>query len=139
MAKVKPVMNSAFSLYGHKFICPGCDWPVVLPTSREATGHAWGFNGDLDKPVFTPSVLQKWSRWSPQRRALAEEFKAEHKRWPTKEEMPDDEHHVCHSFVGCNGAQPGQIIFLDDCTHKLRGQVVDLPDVESDWKGGDDD
>ena len=36
---------------------------------------------------------------------------------------------VCHSFVGCNGALPGQIIFLSDCTHDLAGQVVDLADL----------
>jgi hypothetical protein len=138
MAKVKAVMSGAFTLYGHKFICPGCDHPVVLPTSKEATGHAWGFNGDLDAPVFTPSVLQKWSCWSPERRKLADLFKEEHGRWPTREELPDDEHHVCHSFVGCNGAAPGQIIFLPDSTHKLSGQVVDLPDVESDWGNRDD-
>ncbi|MCL4695464.1 MAG: hypothetical protein KJ023_00155 [Burkholderiaceae bacterium] len=33
---------------------------------------------------------------------------------------------VCHSFVGCNGAQPGQIVFLSDCTHALAGQVREL-------------
>jgi hypothetical protein len=27
--------------------------------------------------------------------------------------------HVCHSFMSCNGAAPGQIVFLGDCTHAL--------------------
>ena len=35
---------------------------------------------------------------------------------------------VCHSFVGCNGAQPGEIIFLPDSTHHLAGQVRPLPE-----------
>jgi hypothetical protein len=30
---------------------------------------------------------------------------------------------VCHSFI-----QEGSIIFLDDCTHTLRGQTVPLPE-----------
>ena len=32
---------------------------------------------------------------------------------------------VCHSFV-----TDGRIQFLGDCTHKLAGQTVDLPDWE---------
>lgn len=34
-------------------------------------------------------------------------------------------HKVCHSFV-----TDGKIQFLADCTHKLAGQTVDLPNVE---------
>jgi hypothetical protein len=33
---------------------------------------------------------------------------------------------VCHSFV-----TDGRIQFLNDCTHALAGQTVDLPEVES--------
>lgn len=140
MAKVKHVGDGQGGHYGWKFICPACDWPVVLPTTgcSDPTKPAWTFNGDVDVPVFGPSVLQQWSRWSKARRAEADAFKERHGRWPTKDELPDDVHKVCHSFVGCNGAAPGQIIFLSDCTHKLAGQVVDLPDVEHDWQGGDD-
>lgn len=35
---------------------------------------------------------------------------------------------ICHSFVSCNGAQPGEIVFLSDSTHHLAGQVRPLPD-----------
>lgn len=139
MAKVKQVLNAKGEHYGYQFICPACDHPVTLPTAPEHTGHAWGFNGDLDKPVFTPSVLQQSSRWSKARRAEAAAIKARTGAWPTRDELPDDVHYVCHSFVGCNGAAPGQIIFLADCTHALVGQVVDLPDVESEWGTRDAD
>ncbi|MNT63780.1 hypothetical protein D3C72_2016250 [compost metagenome] len=64
----------------------------------------WGFNGDLERPVLTPSVLQNWESSKGRR--------------------------CCHSFVGCNGAQPGQITFLGDCTHALAGQTVDLPELD---------
>lgn len=32
---------------------------------------------------------------------------------------------ICHSFI-----ENGKIRFLDDCTHKLKNQVIDLPDLE---------
>ncbi len=31
---------------------------------------------------------------------------------------------VCHSFV-----RAGRIQFLDDCTHRLKGETVELPDL----------
>jgi Family of unknown function (DUF6527) len=34
---------------------------------------------------------------------------------------------VCHSFI-----KAGKIQFLGDCTHKLKGQTVDLPDFPQD-------
>ena len=34
---------------------------------------------------------------------------------------------VCHSFI-----RDGQWQFLSDCTHKLAGQTVDMPDIP-DW------
>lgn len=32
--------------------------------------------------------------------------------------------HVCHSFI-----RDGRIQFLADCTHALKGQTVDLPEI----------
>lgn len=34
--------------------------------------------------------------------------------------------HTCHSFI-----KDGMIQFLDDCTHALKGQTVELPDWDS--------
>jgi hypothetical protein len=39
----------------------------------------------------------------------------------TQHQMPQ----VCHSFV-----RDGQIQFLSDCTHKLAGQTVEIPEWE---------
>ncbi|MDD1981335.1 MULTISPECIES: DUF6527 family protein [Pseudomonas] len=39
-----------------------------------------------------------------------------------------DKEVVCHSFV-----TDGRIQYLGDCTHKLAGQTVDLPDWEEAW------
>lgn len=85
------------------------DWtPPGMERSALCKAVPWTFNGDLDRPVFGPSLLV--------RSELGEA------RTP----------YVCHSFIGCNGAQPGQITFLGDCTHALAGQTIDLPDVEPD-------
>ena len=35
---------------------------------------------------------------------------------------------ICHSFV-----TDGRIQYLNDCTHGLAGQTVDLPDWEAAW------
>ena len=116
--KAKIVRDSEGLFYGIRFNCPGClcidgrPLAVVLPVTWRPEGETaesphqaakdhWTFNGDFENPVFGPSVLQ--TRGNEKR---------------------------CHSFVGCNGAQPGQIIFLGDCTHALAGQTVDLPEIE---------
>lgn len=97
------------------FHCPGCG-SVHGPTVGPGSGPLWTFNGDHLKPVFSPSLLVTWSEWTPNGAP------ADQGVWVN---------HVCHSFIGCNGAQPGQIIFLGDCTHPLAGQTVDIPQWEN--------
>lgn len=67
----------------------------------------WTFNEDLDKPDFEPSYL-------------VFELVVDGRRL----------HHRCHSYI-----KNGQMRFLGDCTHKLAGQTVEIPDV-SYWIGG---
>jgi hypothetical protein len=120
MAKAKLVNDSEGRFYGVRYDCPcGTCGATILPVSWLPEGATesphvqgkphWSFNGDLDKPVFGPSVLSTWHYHD--------------------EDTGTTHNNVCHSFIGCNGAQPGQIIFLGDCTHKLAGQTVDLPDL----------
>jgi hypothetical protein len=126
MPKAKIVRDTAGLFYGIKWICPGCDADTrgsgvhILPVRWLPSGETqesplvagkphWSFNGDFEKPVFGPSVLSSWDEWQG-------------------EGVPPKKH-VCHSFVGCNGAQPGQIIFLNDSTNALAGQTVELPDL----------
>jgi hypothetical protein len=102
---------------GYNFFCPGCrDRHSV----RTEGGPAWTFNGDVERPVFTPSVLVNALELV---RDADGKWTGEWVRDGAGQPVPL----VCHSFVGCNGAQPGQIVFLGDCTHALKGQVVDLP------------
>lgn len=90
------------------FWCPACDKTHAIVFD---TPTGWTFNGDLEAPTITPSVKVTARQWS-------EEFS-----------FHRPQHHVapggtiiCHSFV-----TDGRIQFLDDCTHGLAGQTVDLP------------
>lgn len=93
------------------FRCPGCGDVHALPVG-EGPDPRWGYNGDVERPTFTPSILVTWSEPSD----VPEEF----------DDTSKDLKHVCHSFV-----TDGRIQFLGDCTHTLAGQTVDLPD----WEG----
>lgn len=109
------------------FHCPGCRH-VHGPSVGEGPGPRWEWNGDYEKPVFSPSLLVQWRMYSAEARAESDAFQAAHGRLPTDDEVaPRWDNKVCHSFIGCNGAAPGQIIFLGDCTHALAGQVAEIP------------
>ncbi|MBK5213378.1 MAG: hypothetical protein JJE55_06935 [Flavobacteriaceae bacterium] len=102
------------------FICPGC-----------RSGHApyiegkgvpvWGFNNNLEKPTFTPSILVRYDYLSEEGQKKSFEFKKKNGRLPTREELPYDIHKICHSFV-----TDGKIKFLGDCTHDLKNTTVEL-------------
>lgn len=97
---------------GISFRCPGCGLMHHLYTQdvpARVVGPRWHFNGDFERPVLSPSILSHGG------------FAADGDTW--------DDKAICHSFIGCNGAQPGQIVFLGDCTHALVGTTVDLPEV----------
>lgn len=105
-ARLKPYRDHMGALLGYSFACPGCSGPDeerhYIPT-EPGHGKAWGFNGSLERPTFTPSILVYETRWSDGSVGI--------KR--------------CHSFV-----IDGRIQFLADCGHALAGQTVDLPEVE---------
>lgn len=97
--------------YGLSIECPGCefghhvvatDWTPEGKQRFERPAEAcWGFNGDLVLPTLTPSILCRVEMGAEKRKV------------------------VCHSFV-----TGGRIQFLNDCTHALAGQTVDLPEIE---------
>jgi len=132
MSKAKINRDAEGRFYGIKILCPGCLYsngtpmahviPVTWlpPGETEYSPHIswkdrWTFNGDFDRPVFGPSLNTWWG---------GETYRMQD---GSERTIPL---HRCHSFIGCNGAQPGQIIFLGDCTHALNGQTVDLPDID---------
>lgn len=99
------------------FWCPGCEehHGVWTDVPNELTGGRWQWNGSLDKPTFSPSILVRGTV------PITDEEHAIIMRGEPFEPKP----RVCHSFV-----RDGRIEFLSDCTHKLAGQTVDLPDID---------
>lgn len=87
------------------FKCPGCQAVHSIQHGAE-DGPNWGWNGSLERPTFSPSVLVTYSGADA----------------GTNGAPPA----VCHSFV-----VNGRIQFLGDCTHALAGQTVDIPDWEA--------
>lgn len=92
------------------FECPGCGTWKGIPIAPEPDGSGgpiWTWNQSLDLPTLQPSILQHGNEANEAQRA------AGYLGTPR-----------CHSFV-----TDGRIQFLDDCTHALRGQTVDLPEL----------
>lgn len=107
------------------FRCPGCHHHHTLPVGDVSEGPRWGFNGDLERPTITPSILARGGCYADPTCCQGED--AEY----CDRDKPADADgmkvcQLCHSFV-----TEGRIQFLDDCTHDLRGQTVDLPDLEA--------
>lgn len=102
-------VNQNYYAEGYMFDCPGCGEMHAIPVrhtderikNRGTDEPKWGFNGSLERPTFTPSLLVQGYDG-------------------------DTIVRVCHSFV-----RDGQIQFLGDCTHPLKGQTVDLPEVSA--------
>lgn len=124
-SKLRKWVDPATGREGLTYWCQGCESAHSICT--KGTG-AWGWNDDVERPVFTPSVLSTQghyvSNWKPEN-GCACDYAREH-----PEEPPGGFRCVrCHTFVGCNGAKPGEVIFLGDCTHALASTVQPFPDL----------
>ncbi len=99
------------------FWCPGCQGAHAVKV--EGPGPCWGFNGDYEKPTFTPSVPVQSGHYIPGHRGpdCWCTYNAKHPDKPRVFECT-----VCHSFV-----TNGRIQFLGDSTQALAGQTVPLP------------
>lgn len=50
---------------GKAFLCPGCEFPHVIYTVKydpNRDNPVWTWNGDDEKPTFTPSLMQREAR-----------------------------------------------------------------------------
>ncbi|MEO0824925.1 MAG: DUF6527 family protein [Cyanobacteria bacterium J06639_14] len=103
MAKVEPIQDNGNSV-GYLFECPGCKMPheVYVKPHTNDLGASWTFNGDLEKPTFSPSIRVNYTYPDPSKSGM-----------------------LCHSFV-----VDGEIRFLSDSTHSLKGQTVALGEIE---------
>ena len=104
---------------GYHFHCPGCGSAHGVFVERITPGPKWGFNGNEEKPTFTPSVLVRWVSLP---KNMTKDKNGKHILGSDgRIEGAKDE--VCHSFV-----TNGMIQFLGGCTHHLKGQTVELGD-----------
>jgi hypothetical protein len=97
--KIKRVATFDGQPYGWRYACPWCKsidrvGIHVLPVEA-AHAPRWTFDGNVEAPTFSPSVLATGSFNGVET--------------------------VCHHFV-----RAGRIEYLQDCTHALRGQTVDM-------------
>jgi hypothetical protein len=74
----------------------------------------WSFNGNLEKPTFTPSFKHE----GLQRVFVNGNWTGEWKRDASGNTIP----YICHYIL-----TDGQLQFQGDCTHGLNGKTVPLP------------
>lgn len=116
MAKVKPVTRAnSDEIIGYSFYCPGCGHDHMYYT-KEPGYPQWSFFGDVNKPTFTPSLLNRWGKEADP-------------NWKEPEDLAPDKPGSwsgrCHLFV-----TNGQIQFCGDCSHHLNGQTVEMPEIK---------
>ena len=105
------------------FWCPACQALHRVPSNLVPShpGPKWEWNEDVDRPTFSPSVLVRSGHYADGGTpgSCWCTYNASHPG-----ETPSFECVLCHSFV-----TDGRIEFLQDSTHHLAGQTVDLPDI----------
>lgn len=66
MPKLGEIKRDDGSLYAYAWYCPGCKTSHLVPTTpTHPGGPIWTFNGDQEKPTFSPSILVYPSEISP--------------------------------------------------------------------------
>jgi hypothetical protein len=112
--KAKPVVAfipgyDETQVIGYQIKCPGCKHTHTVYTNPLYSSVCWGYNGNQSMPTFTPSLrVTTGSLASP--------------GFVDPEGVPPT---CCHSFI-----TDGAIQYCSDSTHELKGQTVELPEVE---------
>lgn len=106
---------------GWNFRCPGCE------DVHQLTSAIWTFNGDFEAPTVRASVLVTSGHYIQPRKEGARCWCTYNAEKEAKgEKRAPFECYLCHSWI-----TDGKIQFLDDCTHALVGQTVNLPDWDA--------
>lgn len=96
------------------FWCPGCERPGddgqmfgglhMLPVNSTLKSPSWEWDGDLQAPTLSPSILSRYDYFTG----------------------PDTAPRavICHSYL-----RDGIFEFLGDCTHPLAGRKVSMPEL----------
>lgn len=101
--KCMPLTDTEGNHVGELVECPACGYGHLFRTVAGKNGEpVWTFNGDRDKPTFSPSMLVN-----------------------SRAHVANPNAILCHSFV-----QDGKFQFLGDCSHSMAGQTVEIAEVE---------
>ncbi|MGB5821476.1 MAG: DUF6527 family protein [Saonia sp.] len=81
-----------------------CSWQHYCPGCKmhHAFDKRWSFNESPEIPSFSPSMLVRYA-WGE-----------------------SNEERRCHYFL-----KDGKIQYLSDCTHELKGQTIECPNIEA--------
>lgn len=113
MSKVKQAADGAIL-----FWCPGCDEAHHFRVTPGRNGAVWTWNGDENSPTVQPSILVRSVRPIQNGKPLrSHEYNGP---YPPTEGIFDP--FICHSFI-----REGRIEFLNDCSHEMSGQTIELP------------
>lgn len=109
------------------FWCPGCKCGHGVWTDHpnKGSGATWSFNGNMEKPTFTPSLKIDSAKTPP-----ADPATGDFKKGPDGKYLIGSDgrpegclDQCCHSVI-----TDGVIHFCADCTHELVGQSVPMED-----------
>jgi hypothetical protein len=96
--------------------CPACNGMMHGLGIDKSKQPCWGFNGDFDKPTFTPSLRVQYTQ------PITDD---ERDRIMNGEKINKPKV-VCHSFI-----RDGQIQYCNDSTHHMAGQTAELLEVDT--------
>lgn len=112
------------SQYLLSIYCPACKDLHTFAIDPNKS-PCWTYNNNPERPTFRNSMDVKTGHY------VAGQPQLPNCKYCNlaKEDGEESNCYHCHSFV-----TDGKIWFLDDCTHKLKGQTVDLSPIP-DWLG----
>ena len=98
MKAFQPYSSKSTTEHGFTWLCPGCGEMHSVPIGGHPRTN-WKWNGDLEKPTFSPSVRVRWSN------------DGDHDRLAN----------ICHFFI-----RAGVADFCGDCTHEHAGKKLEV-------------
>ena len=106
---------------GLTYWCQGCKSHHQISTKGPTT---WGWNGDAERPTFTPSVLVTSGHFVAGQPQPPDCYVCNENAANPAEDHDGYKCQRCHTFI-----TDGMVQFLSDCTHELAGQTLPLPDL----------
>lgn len=121
--KIKQLEERWWGIGVYSFKCPGCGLEHIIYTnpanpSPYKGNPCWGFDGNMDTPSFSPSIMVRTGKY-------VEGLNPEQIEHCLALEAEGHFGLICHSTV-----IQGMINFISDCTHAYVNQSMPLPEIE---------